>query len=496
MPPTRADAEKRAGIIILGMHRGGTSLTASIFGQLGCSYGGQLVEADPDNPVGYWEHAEIVTVHDNFLALIRSTWDDPRRISKEAFHSTEASIARKRLASVFERDFGQENFWVLKDPRQCRLLPLWDEILEGAGDTIRYLHVLRNPYAVSESLAARDKLSLPHSLLLWLRHNLESERATRGTNRTWISFEDLISDPDRCIRRACERIGITHLPNMSALGTLGGIVEPSLIHHRGFSGNSPNLEETYPWVSRALEVLEGLCQGEDERAYSTLDELDKELLRADRMYFYDSDHMQPHLSRKLNVSNVLSDTKAKNRLAAQVDGIIEFVHKDNAYLQEIHDFLSKLPAISEGQEALYDSLNDLTRRLSRERITENNLLGKSLDLIAELDTDRKETIERYTRLRDAHEKIGLDYEDLTHDNERLRTELRNFKQENDQLRRHLEIERREYQKRELAFEERLRSELVRQRQSFYDSRSWKASAPLRLIGRTLFKTDQFERKKR
>ena len=50
---------------------------------------------------------------------------------------------------------------------------------------------VRPPEAVAASLVSRDQLPLYRSLLLWLSHTLEAERATRQLPRLVLSYVQL-----------------------------------------------------------------------------------------------------------------------------------------------------------------------------------------------------------------------------------------------------------------------------------------------------------------
>ena len=52
---------KSTAIAILGMHRSGTSVTARVVNLLGAyiGEGEEMMEPDPNNPAGYYEHLPI-----------------------------------------------------------------------------------------------------------------------------------------------------------------------------------------------------------------------------------------------------------------------------------------------------------------------------------------------------------------------------------------------------------------------------------------------------
>ena len=55
-------------VVVTGMHRSGTSLIASFLQALGVNLGDELIEADANNPHGYFEAKEVVRLHQQMLA--------------------------------------------------------------------------------------------------------------------------------------------------------------------------------------------------------------------------------------------------------------------------------------------------------------------------------------------------------------------------------------------------------------------------------------------
>jgi GT2 family glycosyltransferase len=179
-------------VMVLGMHRSGTSAVTGMLAHLGVALGDRLMPASPDNPRGYWEHRDIVAVNQQLMAELGWGWDDVRPLPTDWHHGEPAIRARKALADILMRDFAEALLWGVKDPRLCRLLPLWTELLAELNVTPRFVLVLRHPVDVAGSLAARDGLSAAHAGLLWLRHVLEAERGTRHSMRAVVHYEDLV----------------------------------------------------------------------------------------------------------------------------------------------------------------------------------------------------------------------------------------------------------------------------------------------------------------
>ena len=72
------DAASSQGILVLGMHRSGTSIVTNILNVLGAELGSRLMPPAHDNPDGFREHLDVVHVHDELLAALGHAWDDFR----------------------------------------------------------------------------------------------------------------------------------------------------------------------------------------------------------------------------------------------------------------------------------------------------------------------------------------------------------------------------------------------------------------------------------
>ena len=181
-------------LIVLGMHRSGTSALTGMLHHLGVALGENLMPATQDNPRGYWEHAEIVRVHERLMAALGWAWDDIRSLPIGFEHDEPAQVAARELLAIVNRDFAGVPLWGLKDPRLCRLMPLWVELFAAERVEPRYLLALRHPLDVAASLAARDGIGTARGLMLWLGHLLDAERATRGKPRIVVHYEDLVGE--------------------------------------------------------------------------------------------------------------------------------------------------------------------------------------------------------------------------------------------------------------------------------------------------------------
>ncbi|WP_240415742.1 sulfotransferase [Paenibacillus periandrae] len=194
---------RAVAVIILGMHRSGTSLLAQTVRSLGVYMGNehQMVPPREDNPEGFWEHAEIVAIHDELLNRLSSSWDTTKPLP-ENWLLTEAGMAsRERLVQIVTRDFLNSPLWGFKDPRTCLLLPLWQSVFKELSIDARYILNLRNPLNVAASLYKRDQFLYDKSFAIWNLYVLSSLYYTSHEQRIVIDYDQLLEQPIEACRR-------------------------------------------------------------------------------------------------------------------------------------------------------------------------------------------------------------------------------------------------------------------------------------------------------
>ncbi len=174
----------KTALIVLGMHRSGTSSVAGALVLAGGAPPKHLMPAAADNPKGFWESSAIADFNDRLLGLESSNWHDWRSIGgaeiKDKPHLLHEGV------DLLGQEFGDAATIVLKDPRICRLFPFWRGLLEQAGYAIVIVSPVRPPWEVAASLASRNEMNHLHAFRLWMRHVLDAERASRGLQRSFI----------------------------------------------------------------------------------------------------------------------------------------------------------------------------------------------------------------------------------------------------------------------------------------------------------------------
>lgn len=221
----------RYALLILGMHRSGTSAVAGQLAALGMRAARDLLPPQPDNPKGFFEPRAIVDLHDEILKVLGSTWDDPRPLPEGWVEFPEMAAWRAKLAAWVVAEFGGQAGWFVKDPRLCRLLPLWLVVLGELGINPKILLVVRSPAEVIASLAVRSRTDSDQAGMLWLAHYADAEIASRGLARELVLYEDWLRDWRSEAGRVAAGLGL----ELAAPQGGDGFVDAGLRHQSGLA---------------------------------------------------------------------------------------------------------------------------------------------------------------------------------------------------------------------------------------------------------------------
>jgi len=186
---------QRIALVVLGMHRSGTSALSGSLSLLGYGLPATLAPADHNNRHGYFESKALWGVNDDLLAEIGSGWNDWTSVDLAALPTGLYKRSLKRATEIVQTEYRHcDGPVILKDPRMCRLMPLWIEALSGAGFLPHVVHIHRHPLEVAASVQRRDGYDPAFGLLMWLCHVLEAEHASRNLPRCFTSFNLLMQD--------------------------------------------------------------------------------------------------------------------------------------------------------------------------------------------------------------------------------------------------------------------------------------------------------------
>lgn len=224
---------ERHVILILGMHRSGTSATTRVLNLLGAELGHDLMPpAEGNNSHGFWEHDGIVVIHEALLKALGRSWHDLRMLPPGWLDSEAAAIARRALVELLRVELDDTPLWAIKDPRLCRLVPLWRQVLGELGVSLHALLVVRHPQEVACSLLARDTIPLTQTYLSWIQHVADAESDTRDLSRAVLAYQDLLEDWEGAVTRVAQELQLTWPVQIDvARESIEHFLRPDARHH-------------------------------------------------------------------------------------------------------------------------------------------------------------------------------------------------------------------------------------------------------------------------
>lgn len=269
---------RQAVILVIGMHRSGTSALARVINLMGADLGRDLMPARPDNPSGMWEHRGIAEIHEEILGCLGLRWHSLSEMPEQWQSRKEVLALKERIIPTIRREFARSQVWGLKDPRMCRMMPLWHSILEELEVDTYVAHIVRSPMELALSLRKRNGFGLDKSMLLWLRYVIESERETRRYPRVFVTFEQLLGDWREAIRRIEDRWCFRFPRNAESVGDeVYRFLRPDLKHHHAKMETGANSDIGDLWVGRAYNAFLEAAENRDTNLPETMTRLDREI---------------------------------------------------------------------------------------------------------------------------------------------------------------------------------------------------------------------------
>lgn len=200
------DAQKPQGhklVIVTGSGRSGTSTAAGTLKKLGLYVPQPEVRADSSNPRGFFEPRWAVDFHKRLLKEAHVRTLDARPDALAAVEAvTERPDVKTELIAWLETQLQGPQI-VVKDPRAFWFKSLWTQVSNSMGLSPAFLTMLRHP---AEVVGSRDMHYMKKKdeewrharetghVAGWVNVVLTNERASRGQQRAFAHYTDLISD--------------------------------------------------------------------------------------------------------------------------------------------------------------------------------------------------------------------------------------------------------------------------------------------------------------
>ena len=268
-------------ILVLGMHGSGASALTRMFSLAGAALPRTLLGANEADETGCWEPERLVRYHDRLLSDLGSGWHDWKPLDFPSLPLSDRKTIHSDIKSILADEFGGRRLWVLKEPRICRFVPIYREVLSDMGVALSPVLIFRNPLEVMASLQRRGdwpvERSAADACLLWLRHVLDCEAATRGVKRSIASHASIVSDPVAALARI-ERKAKLDFPNkVDELGEdIREFLDPASGGHEKGGGEAALEPMLRGWVEDAFSAMRALERNPgSKKARKTLDRVNE-----------------------------------------------------------------------------------------------------------------------------------------------------------------------------------------------------------------------------
>ena len=277
---------RRTAVMIVAMHRSGTSALSRALNLLGGDMPPRLIEADQWNAAGYWESKPIKDLNEEMLVSGGGEWSEWLEFNPDWFKSSAVQRFRDRAIELVGSEFTDSPLFIFKDPRLSILMPFWRSIFDELGIDQVAIHPLRNPVEVARSLERRNNFLMSKGVLLWLRYTLDGERGTRGLRRIFTTFDDLLEDPAGLIERTQDDLGLIWPRNsVKARREIAQFLSADMRHHRDGARVLRSLSYGSDWVVRTYETLMGFAaDGENADGRAALDEVRAQFVAASHAF--------------------------------------------------------------------------------------------------------------------------------------------------------------------------------------------------------------------
>lgn len=355
-------------VLILGMHRSGTSALARVLNLMGLYFGGEHVSTgrNAENQKGFWERRDVRMLNDTILFNAGCDWD-----CVSAFPGTKLPDERlfeyRAAAADIVMDMDAHRPWFLKEPRLCVLLPVWRPVLEVPF----CIHIHRNPLEVAHSLKVRNGIPIRAGLALWELYNRLALQASAGLPRHVVSYADLLDDPTATvasIHAALVQSGDYEL-RLPASRELTAFLDQELRHHR-----------------RERKSLQSVATASQLQLYAALE-----------------DGQIPSVADRLPPAKCL-EVLGKYEASVDIDERVRHWRASNERRSEPNTKLQLALAESELRHALSNSEQARERLRAAEKRLEQGVVAQQ-GLAAKLSKREMETRDLATKLAIRDEKI-------------------------------------------------------------------------------------------
>jgi len=240
-----------SGLLVVGMHRSGTSAVARVVHGLGLDTGGgDLMTPRADNARGFFERRDVVALDNCWLSRLGGAWDAPPRTSVADWDRLDGAQLRddRESLDILSPDHRP---WLVKDPRISLLVPLWDRL---ALRRLPLVLAVRDPLQSAASVWLRDGIPPRRALALWYVYVSQAASSLSDRSALVVDYGQLVARTDDTIDALSGFVrSVVRGTSAVPASTLTALVEPDLRRQDG--SDVPRLPREYVDDARALHAV-------------------------------------------------------------------------------------------------------------------------------------------------------------------------------------------------------------------------------------------------
>lgn len=325
---------KKTIVVVLGMHRSGTSALTRGLSVLGVELGDSLLPAQADNSKGFWEDQDINELNIELMAALGTSWDSLAPLTAKQCLSEAALAFLPKAKVLLQEKMVEHALFGIKDPRVSVLLPFWQRVFSELALKVQYVIALRSPLSVASSLAKRDNFAAEKSYYLWLLYMLACLEHTQGGKRLVIDFDCLMAEPEQQLARIASLLEVGFSADSDAFIEYSQQFLDSKLRHANYSLQDTEQDLALHEAGKNLyALLLCLAKGEldfTDVSYSqSLEEVNSELIK-----LVPSLHYINHILSQLDISNVMLDGNKRTMDVMQATIAAKDVHITNIEAHE------------------------------------------------------------------------------------------------------------------------------------------------------------------
>jgi len=208
-PLPMANCKKKRLIVVLGMHRSGTSVITRGLKVMGVELGDTLMPAIVGvNDKGFWEDLDLFALNNELLSLVGSDWHHLAPIEPADVEILRKNGSFDKAGALLHRKLDKKTIFGFKDPRVAKLFRFWKEVFIHCQLDTSCVLAVRHPLSIVMSLNKRDGFDPEKSYFLWLGHVIESLAGSTGFRRVLVDYDSLMQSPEVEINRVARELDL------------------------------------------------------------------------------------------------------------------------------------------------------------------------------------------------------------------------------------------------------------------------------------------------